>query len=194
MKYQNQLWYGDVPYPSPEIKNATVKSGGCGCVTSANVAIHYGYTVSIPVLAKAFVEKGIRVTGGTDMSKAAQYLCSTYRLRCTTTNDEDAVMRAVVGGAIAIANVDGNEGGTKGIFSNGGHFINIVGYDGIPPKPFIAFDVGYYDGKFADSYRRKYVSVFTDKFGNTLQYTTREALNIDTANRNPQYWIFTRAT
>ncbi len=190
MKFENQNWYANVPYPSAELPKATIKSGGCGCVSSCNVAIFFGNVVTVPELAKAFVNNKIRVNGGTDMAKAAQYLCDTYKLHCTTTCDEKVLLDGIKSGCIAIANVDGDEG-AKGIFSTQGHFINIVGYDGIPPKPFIAFDVGYYDGKFSDSYRKQYVSVSKDRFGNVIQFTTQQALDIDTKNKNPQYWLFT---
>ena len=192
MKYFNQNNYGHVAYPSKELPNATIKSGGCGCVCSANVAIFFGFTVSIPALAKIFVDKEIRVNGGTDMTKAAKYLCDTYVLEYRTTNDENELVRHLQSGGVAIANVGGNRGSYKGVFSDGGHYINVVDYDGKPPKPFIVFDVGCYSGKYNASYRKPYVSVFTDSFGNTMQYTTQDCLNNDTANRNPQYYLFSK--
>lgn len=192
MKYMNQNDYADIPYPSPSLLNATVKSGGCGVCTAANVLQFFGIDVSVKDMAKVFLDKKIRVNGGTDMHLAAKYLSDTYSLKYSTTSDENALIATLQAGAIATANVGGDRTGHMGILSNGGHYINIIGYDGDPPKPVIVFDVGYYAEKFTAAHRSPFVSVFTDKDGNVCLYTTAAALDADTKNRSPNYYIFTK--
>lgn len=190
MKYYNQNDYANAPYPSYENKSATIKSGGCGVCSAANVLAFFGVAGYDPIaLSQIFMREGARVSGGTDMKKAAAIVCRLGNLTCTITNSEKDLAAHLGGGGVAIANVDGDIG-AKGIFSSAGHYINIIGNDNTPPKPIIVFDVGYYSGKFNDAYRKKYVSVNTDKYGNTIQFTTKDALQIDTAGRTPNYYLF----
>lgn len=192
LKYYNQNNYPNTPYPSAENKTATIKSGGCGVCCAANVLAFFGVAGYEPVgLSKIFMARGARVNGGTDMKKAAEIACELGNLSYRTTSDEADLIEHLQYGGIAIANVDGDIG-AKGIFSSAGHYINIVGYDNTPPKPVIAFDVGYYAGKFDSPYRKPYVSVAKDKDGNTIQFTTKDALQIDTKGRTPNYYLFSK--
>ena len=190
MKFENQNNYGSVPYPSEEKPGATVKTGGCGLVSSINVLRFFGITnVTVPQLAKVYINKGFRTNGGTSLTGAAPWLADTYGLTYYATDDVQRVIDAVkTGKSIAIMIVDG----VKGIFSSAAHFLNIIGYDGQPPKPVIVFDVGYYAGRYDSALRSKYVSVGKDKYGNTIQFTTAEALRLDTANGSPSFWVFSK--
>ena len=190
MKYENQNDYSNVPYPSPTLPNATVKSGGCGVCSCVNVLRFFGVNFAVADLAKVFVAEKIRVDGGTEMSLAAKYICDHFALTYTNTSDETELIKALQKGSCAIANVGGDRPGYKGIFSTEGHYINVIGYDNIPPKPFILYDCGYYDGKYGDNYRKGYVSTFKDKAANLCLYASATALNSDTANRTPNYYIF----
>lgn len=180
----NQNNYGNIPYPSQELPNATVKTGGCGLCCSANVLQHFGMNVDIKSLAEYFCDAGIRVNGGTDMAKAAKYIKELTGCEVITTNSEEDLKDYLQRGAIAIANVDG----VNDIFSTEGHFINVIG---VNDGTFTIFDVGYYSGKFDSEYRRKYVTLGEEN-GNIVQYCSADILNLDTANRNPNYYIFYR--
>lgn len=178
----NQNNYGNIPYPSKELPNATVKSGGCGLCCSANVLQHFGIKVDIKALAEYFCDAGIRVNGGTDMQKASEYIKALVKCEVVKTNSEEELKKYLSKGAIAIANIDG----VNNIFSSEGHFVNVIG---INDDMFTVFDVGYYEGKFDSEYRRKYVTVGKEN-GNVVQYCKTEVLNLDTKNRNPNYYIF----
>lgn len=180
----NQNNYPNIPYPSQELANATVKSGGCGLCCSANVLQHFGMNVDIKSLAEYFCDAGIRVNGGTDMQKASEYIRALVKCEVIKTNSEEDLKKYLNKGAIAIANVDG----VNDIFSTEGHFINVIGVNG---DMFTIFDVGYYHGKFDSEYRRKYVTVGKEN-GNIVQYCSADTLSLDTANRNPNYYIFYR--
>lgn len=186
--YYNQYRYTEVPYPAGENPDATVATSGCGVCSAGNVLTYLGFTYPPDKLAPIFIDKGARVNGGTDMSKAAAIVCELSGATVKTTNDEATLAAHLQAGGIAIGNVDGDLG-AKGIFSSAGHYINVIGVFG---DKLIVFDPAYYKGKFSSSYRSQYVTVGTDADGNTIQYTTQAALNIDTANRSPQYYLFTK--
>lgn len=180
--YYNQNNYSAVPYPSKTLPNATVKSGGCGLCCSANVLKFFGIETDIISMSKEFVDKSIRVNGGTDMEKASEYIKEKANCNVVKSNDENELVKYIKNGAIAIANIDG----VNDIFSTEGHYINIIGFSNGKLK---IFDVGYYDGKFNTTTRKKYVTVGQDN-GNIVQYCTPDTLNLDTKQRNPNYYIF----
>ena len=188
MKFYNQANYAHIPYPSANLPNATVKSGGCGVCASSNVLAFLGYDYPPEVLAPIFIEKKARVNGGTNMYKAAQIIKEITGCILTTTDSEAEMKEWLETGGIAIANVDGDTG-EKGIFSSAGHFINVIGTRG---DKFVVFDVYYYANKFSSSYRKQFVSVEKDKEGNVIQICNAKALNIDTKNRTPNYYLFKR--
>lgn len=112
------------------------------------------------------------------LSKAA---CSRWNLRCDTSNDINAVLPAVLGGAIAICNVAGDRAGHKGIFSSGGHYIACVGAgNGVA----IIADPGIYPGKFDTAWRSGKVSVWGD-----LLVTDAVTLDGDCVGRWPRYYL-----
>lgn len=192
LKYFNQNDYPNAPYPSQENPTATIKSGGCGVCTSANVLAFFGVAGYDPVtLSKVFMQRGARISGGTDMARAAAIIAELGGLAFRTSSTEAELAEHLQSGGIAIANVDGDNG-AKGIFSNAGHYINVVGYDAAQPKPIVVFDVGHYGSKFASAYRAQYVAISRDKSGNTVQLTTAAALQIDTNGRTPNYYFFSK--
>lgn len=178
----NQNNYANIPYPSKQFPNATVKSGGCGLCCSANVLQYFGIKVDVKSLAEYFCDSGIRANSGTDMSKASEYIKKLTGCEVIKTNSEGELKEYLTKGGIAIANVDG----INDIFSTQGHFINVIS---VKDNVFTIFDVGYYQGKFDSEYRKKYVTVGEEN-GNVVQYCKSEVLNLDTKERNPNYYIF----
>ena len=185
MKYYNQNDYSHVPYPSPSLPNATVKSGGCGVCCSATIASHFGFDNNITNLAKTFIEQKIRVDGGTDMRLAATWLCEKYNLKCTQTSDTATLTRHLAAGDAAIANVGGNRANYTGVFSTGGHYICVLGLSGSDYK---IFDVGDYSTKYNSTYRKSKV-----KRSGIFLLCTPQVLAADTQNRTPSYYIFTKS-
>lgn len=130
------------------------------------------------------MEKGARVSGGTDMAALAQAISADYGLTCTTTSDETELIAHLQSRGMAIANVGGNCGGYTGVFSDGGHYIVCAGLanDG----RVIVLDPGYYPGKFNLLGRRGKVEVDESNYC----YCDISVLGADTANRSPAYWLF----
>lgn len=187
MNYCNQNNYKGVPYPSGPNSTADIAQSGCGVCAIANVLLFCGIAADPKDLAQIFAKNGIRVPSGTDMRKASQWVTATYPNIVTDTTSSSEVLRSwLAAGGVAIANVDGDEG-TKGVFSNAGHFINVIGLDG---TDFVCFDVGYYKGKYDAPYRKPYVRLSSDKDGNVLQIVSAETLDRDTKNRTPSYYLF----
>jgi hypothetical protein len=88
-------------------------------------------------------------------------------------------------GGMAIANVSGNKGTYKGIFSDGGHFIVVAGVaeNGL----LIILDPGLYIGKFSPAHRKGKVIV-----KNLICYCDLAVLAEDTARSYTQYWLYDR--
>ena len=182
MNYYNQNDYGHVPYPSVSLPAATVKSGGCGVCCGSTVLSAMGVEYPPPKLASIYIIEGARVSGGTDMSRAAQIICKLGQLTYSTTSSEDVLIQHLKSGGVAIANVDGDVG-EKGIFSSAGHYIVVLGVS--PDGRLIIFDVGDYPSKYLSSYRATKV-----KRDGKFLLCTPEVLNTDTLHRDPSYYLF----
>ncbi len=183
LKYFNQNDYSWVPYPSSELPNATVKSGGCGVCCAAMIVSSMTSNIVDPEAMAAYsIANGARVSGGTDMNTLADAICRDYGLTCETTSNESMLLEHLQSGGMAVANVGGDRSGWTGVFSNGGHFIVAAGYNGYTVT---IMDPGYYSGKFNSTGRSGKVIVDGD-----LCYCDIAVLGEDTANRTPSYWLF----
>lgn len=113
-------------YPSQELPNATIKSGGCGATSSAMIISSLTDKTIYPnEIGDIFVQKGIRVNGGTDTIKASKYISETYNLeyKRLKNNDDNDLINHIANGYVAMVNVLGGS-----VFSTGGHIIFICGY------------------------------------------------------------------
>ena len=185
MTYYNQYDFPNVPYPSPDLPKATVKSGGCGVCCAATILSFFGFDRAEhrPTnLSKTFIAKGARVSGGTDMRKAAQIACELGNLELITTSSEIELTAHLKAGGAAIANVSGDHGSYSGVFSNGGHYICVLGLSGDKYK---IYDVGDYSTKYDSNYRKGKVT----RSGKLL-LCTPAVLHSDTLNRAPNYYLF----
>jgi len=127
-KYYNQNNYSNIPYPSLELPNATVKTGGCGVVSSVIIINNMTDKIVTPeFMAKYSIAHNARNNGGTDLHVLAKAICLDYGLTFKTTIDENQLMNHLKSGGMAICNVGGNRSGYIGVFSNGGHFIVAAG-------------------------------------------------------------------
>lgn len=183
LRYYNQNNYGHVPYPSPTLPSATVKSGGCGVCCGAMIVSSMTDKIVDPVAMAAYaIAKGARVAGGTDMNVLAKAICADYGLVFSTTNDEAALLKHLAAGGMAVVNVGGNRTGWTGVFSSEGHFIVAAGCNG---NTVTIMDPGYYAGKFNLAGRKGKVTV-----SGNFCYCDISVLASDTANRNPAYYLF----
>ncbi len=185
-KYYNQNNYANVHYPSPDLPNATLESGGCGVVSSAMIVENLTGKVTDPKDMAAYaIKKGARVSGGTDLNVMAKAISVDYGLIFTTTSDENLLLNHLKAGGMAIANVGGDRPGYVGVFSDGGHYIVAAGLtdDG----KIIVLDPGYYVGKFNKAGRAGKVTIS----GNYC-ICDITVLAKDTENRSPSYWLFSK--
>lgn len=184
MTYYNQYDYPHIPYPSSALPYATVKSGGCGvCCASMVVEAVTGIKMPPEKMAPYAVSVGARVNGGTDMRRLAEKISEDYEIPCAEYSRLEGLVSVLNAGGIAICNVSGDKPDTKGIFSNGGHYIVAAGVaaDG----RIIVYDPGQYPGKYNAAHRKKHVEVQ----GNRL-LVKAETLHADCENRNPRYYLF----
>ena len=95
-RYFNQNNYANVPYPSPTLPNATVKSGGCGAVCASMIVSNLTDKIVDPVAMAAYAQKKrARVVGGTDMNLLGKGIVHKLPgLTCRTTNDENLIALA----------------------------------------------------------------------------------------------------
>lgn len=173
----NQNDYAYISYPAKSYEKATVKSGGCGVCAGVNaVGALTGKCVSVRVMRDLAVDGGARVSGGTDMKRLVQLICSRYRLQCTTSSSAEELRRHLEKGGVAICNAAG-----RGMFSSGGHYVTALGLLG--GKACIA-DSGLYTGKYSTAKRRPYVTVSGD-----LIFADLRVLDQDCVGRWPRYYL-----
>jgi hypothetical protein len=185
-KYYNQNNYASVPYPSPDLPKATVKSGGCGvCCASMIVENLTAHQIGPKLMATYAINKKARVSGGTDMNTLAKAISADYGLMLDIANDELVLLAHLRKGGMAIANVGGNRTGYVGVFSDGGHYVAVAGLT--DTGQIIVLDPGYYPGKFGKPGRMGKVSVSGNQCICNLS-----VLGKDTENRSPAYWLFSK--
>lgn len=182
--YYNQNDYPKTAYPAPGYENATVKSGGCG-VVCASIIVEELTDHSFPPTKSApySIEKGARVSGGTDMKRLGQAVAQDFGISFETTNDLNKLKSHIKQGGIAACNAGGDRSGYKGVFSSGGHYVVAMKYREEGP---LLWDPGLYSGKYQKSYR----SAVTVS-GNDL-YAPWKVLEKDCENRSPRYYLFAK--
>lgn len=85
------------------------------------------------------------------------------------------------GGGIAVANVGGDRAGYKGVFSDGGHYVVVLGI--APDGRLLIADPGLYSGKYQKPHR-KAAEVVDD-----LVYAQPDVLDKDAQNRSPRFTL-----
>lgn len=185
MSYYNQYNYKSVPYPSRSKPTATVSSSGCGvCCMCMVVEGLTGQTVTPAQMAPFAISAGARVDGGTEMHRLGKAASERWGLTMTTSSDIADVLTAVQQGGVVIANVGGDRGSYKGLFSNGGHYVVVAG---ITSGRLVVHDPGQYDGKYSTNSRTGRVQVVGHDIRVLPAY-----LDADCSTRSPRYYIFER--
>ncbi len=157
-------------YPSTGYTNksglpygATISTSGCGPTSVGNVLRNLCWISDATTknVCKLATKSGARYNGGTDVGallKAAKKKWGgfTYK-RCTSYSD---MKKHIKNGGMAVAHTPGSYGGASSLFSNGGHFVAIVGNSG---DNLIAVDPYYTDNKWNASFRRRNASTTSVK-------------------------------
>lgn len=186
MKIFNQNDYPHIPYPSPELPGATVKSGGCGVVCMmiilANMA---GIEISAEEAAQYAINRGARVSGGTDMGVLCRNLVKDYGFMLEITSDTEKMTKHVARKGWAVANVSGDRPGYTGVYSNGGHYVLVAG--GTKEK-LVVLDPAWYVGKFTKAGRAGKVL----DIGGGVTSCAAAVLADDTQTRRPAYYLLSK--
>jgi len=173
----NQNDYAHLSYPAPGYEKATVKSGGCGVCAAVNaIGVLTGKLVTVRTMRDLAKSCGARVSGGTNMKRLCEQLCSNYGLQCIQTNSLSDLLAHLQTGGIAICNTAG-----RGMFSTGGHYVTALGL--LDGRLCLA-DPGLYAGKYSTGRRKKAVTVTGD-----LLLTDPQVLEADCIGRWPRYYL-----
>ena len=147
-----------------------------------------GFEVTVEQMAKLSLDNGCRASGGTDMAALVRCVTKNYPVSAVTSNSQEAVLKALSGDSVVIANVGGDRSGYQGVFSTGGHYIVLS--EGRDSRMVDIIDPGMYSGKYSKSYR-KCVEVTHYSAGDVLS-ADMFVVHKDCETRSPRYYIITR--
>ena len=156
-----QTNYAGIPYRDKNGRpaGATIYSGGCCPTSVGNIlrnlcGISQATTRNVCTLA---TQCGARYDGGTSVApllKAAKSKWGGFTYSYTTS--DSAMLKHIKAGGMAVAHTTGGRSGALSLFSNGGHFVAIMGTSG---SKLVVADPYYYAGKWtANSVRRSCVT------------------------------------
>ena len=145
----NKIYYSQLdsrwsshPYPSQDLPNATIGSGGCGATCGAMIISMLKQIVYPNEIADRFLADGIRVNGGTSNRAFDSYITEKYGLKCERKWKLDEAVECLNKGGIVVARCTANNGN---LFTIKGHFIVLVEYKN---NEFLVFDPYLYKDKF----------------------------------------------
>lgn len=156
-----QTNYAGVPYRDKNGRpaGATIYSGGCCPTSVGNIlrnlcGISQATTRNVCTLA---TQCGARYDGGTSVGpllKAAKSKWGGFTYSYTTS--DSAMLKHIKSGGMAVAHTTGGRSGALSLFSNGGHFVAVMGTSG---GKLVIADPYYYAGKWTgNSVRRACVT------------------------------------
>ena len=186
MFYYNQCDYSKIKYPSSVHPKATIKTSGCGVVSTLilvnNLAGKELYTVqSMRDLA---IKSGARVAEGTDVSVLLNAVKKTYSgFSYTTTSSEADLIKHLKAGGMAIV----HQGNVYNVFSTAGHYVTAVGMNGDNIE---IYDPYMYTGKYSPSP----ISMRSSRIVKKTKYgcvVSKAEINKATADRSPSYYLVT---
>lgn len=177
----NQHEFGGLAYVAKGYPRATIKSSGCGVCAAVNVIGALTHRcIPVRVMRDIAINCGARVSGGTDMRRLADTICSSYGMKWKASNSIEELQAHLHNGGVAICNASG-----RGTFSTGGHYITALGI--LDGKICIA-DSALYTGKYSTAARRSKVTVSGD-----LIFASWATLEADCIGRWPRYYLFSKA-
>ena len=145
----------NVMYSSVGNKSQTIGSSGCGPTSAAMVVSSIKGNITPVTMAKLFVQNGYRSANNGTYWSAYRAVADEFDIGYTETSDIQKAIQLLQDDNYVICSV-GN-----GLFTTGGHYIVLVGYEN---NTFKIFDPYLYNGKFNTSTRRGKVEVS----GNTV--------------------------
>ena len=191
MLYINQLEHRDVPYhhntdhggSSPE--NSNVATSGCGLCSLCMIVDHL--TVKHLELAECVrlsEENHANRNPGTDLRILSPVVAQMFDLDYKFSDSAKELARWLQEGGEAVCNVMGHYEGRGGIFSDGGHYIVVVSYDG---KEVCILDPDYSREKYVTEERKDKVRVDAP-----FLYCSMDTLMFSAAYWSPKFYLFRR--
>ena len=159
MKYLNQLEYPHIPYHTntahPELpeerRNRTVRQSGCGlCAVCMAIDILTDTQFPLEECVKLSETCGASHAVGTDMKVLGPVIAEKFGLTYRGTGELSEAIAHLQAGGQVIALVGVPEGAEIGLFTKGGHYINLISTDG---KEFCILDPSYSPDKFKEPTR-----------------------------------------
>lgn len=193
MLYLNQLNYEDVPYEhnlkngGPPPGKGTAAAAACGPCCLCMVVDHLTCEkLDLLDCLKLSAKVQANMDVGTDLKILGPVVAEMYGLTFETTDDGEKLKEHLQKGGRAIANSGGDREGHVGVFTHGGHYIEVLSVDG---DEFCVLDPSYKEGKFEEEGRQGKVNVHAP-----FVYCSQKVLEEDCANRSPAYYLFGRKT
>ena len=192
MFYINQQDYPNIPYPTnmkdPQSSSAlkgTVASSGCGLCSMMMVVDHLTtQTFSLEEAISYAKELKANMNVGTNMKIFGSACAERFGLSMTTSDDTKDVEECLKKGGCVIVNVGGDHDDHVGTFSDVGHYVIIISFNG---EEFCVMDPAYRVDKYTIPGRKGKV-----REDGLFLYTTAKVLMEDTANRTPGFYLFQR--
>lgn len=169
-------------------KTTKVKDSGCGMCSAVMLAdqlipnCDFDLTAAIDLCYKV---NGNKVKG-TDYNVYGPALAEKLNLKYESSKDIEDVLRCLHTGGSVICIAGGDRDGREGVFTHGGHVMNVIGeeHDG----RLVILDPSLAPDKFDSEYRRDKVEV---KYG-YLVLCTKEVLAEECAPKGTPYHLFWR--
>lgn len=193
MLYINQQDYPDIPYPtnasdktSSSYTKGTVATSGCGLCAMCMVVEHLTMKeLSLEDAIRLSFETKANMHVGTNLMILGKAAADKFGLTMTVSNDLKDVRACLKKGGRVIMNVGGDHDDHIGTFSDVGHYVVIISYaDGL----FCVLDPAYRVDKYTIPGRKGKI-----KEDGLFLYTKAKVLLEDTENRDPGFYLFTRA-
>jgi hypothetical protein len=117
-----QFNYGNVTYSdnTPPVPTETIKTSGCGIVSSVMMLNAFEIKVTVQELAKMSMDRHFRVESGTSWA-LFPFVAKQYGLQLVQTDDMQTVKKSIMEDSLVICSMG------PGTFTKGGHFI--LAYD-----------------------------------------------------------------
>ena len=157
MRYINQLEYPHIPYITRTTlqgeayekgQKTTVRTSGCG-LCSAIMALdilrpEVEFTVEQAVELSYSVNANATV--GTSYNYFAPAFANRFGLKVQASMQVEDLQNCLRTGGVAVVLVRGDRDGQVGLFTNGGHYMTVIGEE--PDGRFAILDPSYKEGKF----------------------------------------------
>lgn len=160
----------NLPYTSTGDSTQTIGSSACGPTCAAMIVSSIRGNIDVPTMCNYFVDYGFRSANNGTYWSAFRWTADVFDIEYTETIYLDKACELLQNGYYLVT-ACGN-----GLFTTGGHFIMLYGYDGNYIK---VYDPYLYSGKFNTSTRRgkaivdgNTVLVTKDNFRNYANYGT----------------------